>query len=904
MQISDKLKKNFVQNLSVMILFLVIGYLFASPVLSGKKLYQPDILQGEGMKNEVQKFRDQYGEEPLWTNSMFGGMPATFISTYYKANINEFWLYKVLKLIPSPVKYIFILCLGMFVLLRGAGLNIWLSAIGAIVWSLMSTFLIPLEAGHNTKILTTGFSTGALGAMLMAFKGKWLQGGLLMIIFSGMMFQSGHLQITYYFLIIGFLLTVFQLVNAIMEKRLNQFLKALGILAIGGIIGFLPNTAKVWSQYEHGKETMRGGASELAKKENKAGLEIGYAFRWSLDKDEILTTVVPYYMGGGSAEKLGENSNVGKALKRLNVQPGQKQQILNYVPLYYGSQSSTSGPNYFGATVIFLFILSLFLIKGPLKYWALLGIVLSFMMSWGSHFMGFNEFLFNNLPMYNKFRTPSVAINIAAILLPFLGFIGLGYFIENKQSDEKIKKYFKYAVMVTGGLFLILAVIGFTSDFAKSVDQEKLGSSFWMSQSELYDALVADRRHLFLMDVLRSFVLVGLVAGSLYLFMVGKIKKKNILYAVIGLIMVFDVWAVSKRYLNDDDFVSKSQYANLHRPTSADQQIMKDPDPDFRVLNIAVNTFNDASTSYYHKSVGGYHPAKLQRYQDMIDHHIAYRHLPVLNMLNTKYFILKNKQGDIVPSPNRQAMGNAWFVPKIKWVPDADREIMYLDQVYVVEDMTNSNSLIVHGNRTNRDTVGTYGTFSIQTNEGDVEVDLRTRFLVPGKTVLVGSADSCDIKIERPGVAPVHAKLTNIFVFDPASEAIIDKWFKPYLDTIGDFAPRAGDEIKLESYKPNHLIYSSKTSGKRLAVFSEIYYKNGWKAFVDDKEVDYIRVNYILRGMIVPKGDHTIVFKFEPRTFYTGSKISLAGSGIYLIAVLGLLYLLYFRKPDEETEQA
>ena len=960
--LNKKSKNQILLNLLILLGFLLIAVIYSYPVLEGMVLVQGDIVQHKGMAHELITYRFLTGNEGLWTNSMFSGMPGFFISVHYTANLVWVFLKGLLSPLPVAVNLPFILSIGMFVLLRAFKVNIWLAAVGALAFAYSSNYLISLEAGHNTKVATMGYSTGVLGGIIMAYRGKLKEGLALILIFMAFMFIPSHFQIIYYFLIVSGLIASFFFVEAIREGKTGAFLKTSALIILFGLLALLPNTAKVWSQYEHSKETMRGGASELTYKENKGGLERDYAFRWSLRPEEVLTIYVPYFMGGGSGEALGDNSHVAKALKKFNIPRAQQKQILANVPTYFGEQPFTSGPNYFGAIVIFLFILSFFLVKNPLRYWLWAAIVLSFFMAWGRHFPAFNNLLFDYLPLYNKFRTPSMALHIAGVMIPLLGFMALmNYFRKSGAATAltgmaaavspgektELLKVVKKSFFIAIGILVLLVVYGLLRDFGPAIDRQRLDGTFWMQQSDLYDALVADRKQLYFMDILRSGIYVTLAASLLWFYLRGRLKSALILLAGLALITVVDVWSVSKRYFNADDFVEARFAEQRVLPTGADMQILQSefkkwPEAeknlvelkkkkgrlnreelvktrfdalllgsDYRVFNLSTNTFNDAITSYFHKSVGGYHPAKLQRYQDMIDYHLSRRHIPVINMLNTRYIIVPgrskdpNREAAPVAQQNPQALGNAWFVSQTIEVRGPNDEIRMLDKAYRVEDLSGGNGTHVHNETFRVDTLGSFEELILSTGSdwasNGYRFNMESLQLRPGQSIVIGSSDSADIKVGagNSGVAPLHARITFVYEFQPGRDAIYSHKQASYFEGLKDFTPEEGDYIKLESYAPNHLIYESNAKGERLAVFSEIYYRNGWHAYIDGEATPHGNVDYILRALRVPAGKHKIEFKFEPRSYYTGSKISLAGSIVLILILLGLLYSLYREVADE-----
>lgn len=916
MQLSQELKRNLLHHIIIIAGFLVLAIAYCHPILDGQQLYQGDIVQWKGWSQEIAEHREKYGEEPLWTNSMFSGMTAFNISTLYKTDVTRFINHNILGAIPAPANLIFILLVGMFVLLRGMGINIWLSAIGALAFAFSSNYLISLGAGHNGKIATMGFSTGLLGGIILAFRGRYWGGLVLATLFAGLTLMHNHVQIVYYALIMTAFIGGAFFIDAIRHKTLPQFGKAVGVLVVAAIIGLLPNIAKIWSVYTHGQETMRGGKSELTLKENKGGLDIDYAMRWSTRPDETLTLLVPYYLGGGTRESLSDDSKSSEVLQSLRLSAQQREQILNNMPLYSGDMPFTEGPVYFGASVILLFFLGLLLIRMPLKWAILLAVVLSFFMAWGRHFALFNEFLFYNLPLYNKFRTPSMALHIAGVLMPLLGLWGVHRLLNGKDTASLTKKL----LYATGALLRVLAIIaigGLTGDFSHSGDAQNFTRMFRLNPgnpqqsailSQLTDALAADRKHLYLMDTLRSAVFVLLTAGLLWAFLKGRLKNKKILLAGLAIVLTADVWMVSKRYLNSEDFVTPREYEQAFQPTQADLAILQDKDPYYRVFNLTTNPFNDAITSYHHKSIGGYHPAKLQRYQDMIDYHIGLQHMPVLNMLNTKYFIVPGQNGQPRPQQNPGALGNAWFVSDIITVPNANREMQYLDKAYAITDLTSSKSIEVHGKTSNADTIGSFETAYIisPSNPGKrftLDMTQRNLSLQEGQSVVIGSSDSADITIKDQGLAPLHLRLTLIQSFEPGREVVIDQRYEDYINGLQNITPAPGDNITLTSYKANELVFKSKSSGERFAVFSDIYYPKGWEVTIDGKDAEYIRVNYLLRGMKIPAGEHTIVWTFRPKSYFTGQKIALAGSILFVIVIIGGLYMAYRKHSiaDEET---
>ena len=507
----------------------------------------------------------------------------------------------------------------------------------------------------------------------------------------------------------------------------------------------------------------------------------------------------PNFSGGSSHQELSEGSETAQALKKNGV--SNVKDMIKTIQTYWGEQPFTSGPVYAGAIIIFLFVMGLFLIKGPEKWWLLAGVILSLMLAWGKNFDAFNDFMFYHVPFYNKFRTVAMALVIASVALPVLALMALNRIFTTQGDKKEVMKALKYSAGIVGGLCLLFAIVPtMFFDFASTSDANMLKQGFpdWF-----LSAIVSDRQSIFRMDAFRSFMLITLSVGLIWAFIAKKIKSTYALIA-FGLLITFDVWAVDKRYLNDEDFVPKRKMSAEIQPTQADEMILMDKDPNYRVLNITANTFNDASTSYFHKSIGGYHGAKLRRYQELIENQISKNNVKVFNMLNTRYFIVPGEKGEQTVQRNVAALGNAWFVEGCKLVENADSE------------------------------------------------------------------------------------MTALSTFEPAKTAIIDKRFSEQIKGLVE-GKDTTSSISLTSYKPNDLVYASKADRQQLAVFSEIYYDKGWNAYVDGKLTPYVRANYVLRAMLVPSGNHTIEFKFEPKSFYTGDKISLFSSIIILLIFIGTI---------------
>jgi hypothetical protein len=792
--------KGAIPYVAAIVLFVVLSLAFLSPLLEGKVLRQDDTIRFKGMSKEISDFREATGEEPLWTNAMFSGMPAYQISTKYKANLTRY-IDKIFRLgLPHPADMVFLYMLGFFILLVVLGVNPWLAIVGSIAYGFSSYFLIILEAGHNSKAHAIGYMAPALAGMILAYRGKYLPGGILTLLFLSLEIRAGHPQITYYLMLLVLVLGITEFVGALRTKTLPHFLKATGILVVVAVIAVLTHITNLWATYEYGNYSIRGKSELTSQQENRtSGLDKDYATQWSYGIAETGTLIIPNFHGGASNGKLSTGSNTYKALIENNIPRGQAEELIRNMPTYWGTQPFTSGPVYIGAIVMFLFVFGLILIKGNFKWWLLAGAILSVLLAWGKNFMPLTDFFLMYFPGYNKFRAVSMTLVIAELAIPILAFVALNEVFKSKKDDGRLLRALKLSLYITGGFVLLFILLpGLFFGFESAGDaQLKQAYPEWLIQ-----AIMDDRQRILRLDAFRSLVFIVLSAAVIWAFVKGKLKSS---YA-IGLLALFtlvDMWTVGKRYLTTDDFVSKSKVERPYPMSKASEVILKDKDPNYRVMNFTVDPFADASTSYYHKSIGGYHGAKLRRYQELYDHYVKQNfNLDVLNMLNTKYFIQPDNNNRPSVLPNSEAFGNAWFVQDYLMVEDADEEI---------------------------DALG--------------KVDLETT-------------------------------------------AVIDKRFKPLLE---GFAPTIDSTaaIKLIEYAPNHLTYQANTSKDQLVVFSEIYYKKGWNAYFDGTPVPHFRVNYVLRGMVLPAGRHLVEFKFEPKVYRVGERISFASSLLVILLVVG-----------------
>ena len=808
------LNKNLLQHIIAILGLIIVLLIYFYPAVQGKVLIQDDISRSMATSKEARDFRVTNGEEALWSNSQFGGMPTFQMNTEYPANLMIYFErgLKLYKLLPDKTGLIFMLLLGFYFLLITLGVDKRISVIGAIAFAFSTFFIISLGVGHNSKIRSIGYIAPIIAGVLITYKGKRLLGGAITCFALALSINANHFQINYYLFLLLLVLSAVYFYQAIRQKEIRNYLISSTILLISALLAIGPNTSKLWTTYSYTGETMRGGKSELTKHKEKSdgGLNIDYALKWSYGKMESLNLLIPNFYGGSSSKKLTESSDTYTALVNNGINTRQAQKYIENLPMYWGNQQFTSGPTYIGAIILFLFLIGCFIIRGPTKWWVLLGSALALMIAWGSNLMWFNALMFDNFPMFNKFRAPSMALTIICFTAPLLAMISLNKIL----TTDKLEKYWskiKLSFYILAGLCLFIYLFGSSFFSFEGLNDESLKQQGWP-----IDSIISDRINLMKSSALRSFLFISLVFGLIWAYSKKKLST-NIFISIIGLLIVSDIWTVDKEFLSSDDFHKASSKDKIYAISSADSQILKDKDPNYRVFNLSVSPFTDAITSYHHKSIGGYHGAKLIRYQDLIEDHLSKQNMQVLNMLNTKYFIRNNentnqKQAQLNPT----ALGNSWFVNNIIWADDANKEI----------DLLNS--------------------------------------------------------------------------FDAANQVVINNQFKDYFGTNKEIQNQ-NSSISLKEYKPNHLTYTANVEDKNaFAVFSEIYYEgsgNDWQAFIDGIRLNHIRVNYLLRGISIPKGKHIVEFKFIPPSYFTGEKISFIFSILVILIFIGTLTHELRKKP-------
>ena len=687
--------KRFLPDAVAILVFAVISFVYFCPaVTEGRILSQHDSVAGIGAGQEGKEYLERTGERTRWTNSIFGGMPTYQMAPSYdstdllKSVENLYHLY-----LPTYVWYVFVMLLGFYILLRAFNFKVWMAALGAIIWAFSSYFFIIIAAGHIWKLITLAYIPPTIAGLVLCYRGKYLSGGLVTALFVALQIASNHVQMSYYFLFVMLFMVIAYGVMAYQQKTVPAFLKSTGVLVIAGLIGVCINLSNLYHTYEYSKESMRG-KSELVKEnaanQTSSGLERDYITQWSYGIGETFSLLVPNVKGGASVP-LAANE---KAMEKANPM---YRNLYSQLGQYWGEQPGTSGPVYAGAFVMFLFILGLFIVKGPMK-WALLGAtVLSILLSWGKNFMGFTDFFIDYVPMYNKFRAVSSILVIAEFTIPLLAMLALKEVVSSPNLLKERRKDFLISFALTGGLALLFAIMPkvFFPSYVSTAEMNALQSFPADQLVPLLANLEEVRMSLFTADAWRSFLIIAAGVALLWMHTAGKLKE-TVLIGALALLCLADMWSVNKRYLYDDQFVEKQVQTQGFQPTETDKMILADQSLDYRVLNLASNTFNENNTAYWHKSVGGYHAAKLRRYQEMIEEHISGEmsamfkavaeaegemeevdasQFPVLNMLNTKYLIFPLQGGQTLPLPNPHALGNAWFVKNVQYVNNANEEI-------------------------------------------------------------------------------------------------------------------------------------------------------------------------------------------------------------------------------------
>ena len=819
---------------AAIIAFAAITLVYFNPVLQGKRIKQHDIEMHLGMSEEINQYREATGEQTLWTNAPFGGMPVWNIGIQPEGNLTNL-IYKSLSIgLPHPIGSVFISMLGFFVLLLVLSCGFWISFIGAIAYGFTSYLFIVIGAGHNAKAMAMAYMAPVIAGVLLTYKGKYLWGWLLTAFALAFEIRTGHLQITYYLALIIVIIVIAELISDILNKKFGHFIKASVGLIVAALIGILTCSTSLYGSYEFGKETTRGKPVLTRNDNNQTkGLDRDYITQWSYGKGETWSLLIPNAKGGASAYIGNQNPALEKAEGRFRSNIAQSN-------AYWGDQPGTSGPVYVGAIVVFLFILGALTVKGNLKWALLIATLLSILLSWGKNFMGFTNFFLDYVPGYDKFRAVSMTLVIAEITMPLLGFLGLAELAKTPDGFKKNQKNFFIALGITAGICLLFYIApklffsflsqGEAEQFA-SMSSGKDGAIYATFATQLENVRIA----IFRKDALRSLLFILLAAVPIFLYGKGKLKGQ-IAFPILSVLVLIDMYPIDKRYLNNDDFIAKQKTQKPYTASVADQAILNDKSLDYRVADLTKDMFNDASTCYFHKSLGGYSGAKLRRYQDVISQYLGgelnqlrsaktgedmiqtLSRLKVLNMLNTKYIIYNpNSQ----PFQNPFAYGNAWMVNDVKWVDTPNEEIDAIAQT----DLQHTAIL----NKAFEQQVGQYRITD---------------------SVVQGQIELTDYQPNR---------LTYKFNGTPAVS----------------------------------------TTNNYLVVFSEIWTSKGWKMYIDGEEHPLLRVNYLLRCALVPSGNHEIVMEYTPKAWKVGNNVQLASSLVMILGLLGAIAFTFKSKKEK-----
>lgn len=837
--------KKLLPDLIAIGVFLVLAAFFCMPALKGNRIAPHDTVGWLYMSKEARDYAQETGENPGWTNNMFGGMPSDLIFTKAKGN----YLYKAgdfIQMQPAdfmvnPIGLFFVAMLGCFLLLRAMNVNTLVSAAGAIAYAFASYHPVIIVAGHITKMLDLAHLPGLIAGIILVYRQKYWQGILTTVLYFSFVMVAAHFQIIFYSIFLIVAIVLYFLVAAIRKQQLPTFLKSSGILLACAAVVVLSSYLALKGTSNYAKYSIRGGTTELTinKQTNTqtkdGGLSKDYAFAWSNGIGETFCLIVPNLYGGSSGETLSESSNYGEALNTLGVPYQQVEQMVSRAPTYWGPQTSLSGPVYVGAIVCFLFVLSLFVIRSSLKWWIAGAGLLFMMFSWGKNFEGLNYFLFDNFPLFNKFRSPNMAMSLVALVFVMLGFWGLYEVFSGKFSKEELLKKLKLSAYITGGIVVLIIIATQTMLDYKGLSDPMIEQNFGEHGNTILKALRNDRSSMALKDSFRSLIFIAIAIAAIWAFLKEKISK-TVAIAIVGIASAIDVMGVASRYIGEenymDEFTIEQQFFT---PRPVDAEIMKDPDPFYRVMDMTIDPFNDGKASYFHKTIGGYHPAKLETYQELIEVHIGKLNSAVMNMLNTKYFIVAPQQQGAQPSimPNPTALGNGWFVDNIKYTKTAD------------------------------------------------------------ETMLAMEAPS----LSQP------AQDSAAVAFNPAQTAIIRDNEQAGIGS-AQFNKDSSASVQLTNYVLNHTTYETNNPNDGFAVFSEIFYPENWKALIDGKETKIYNVNYVLRGLKIPAGKHKVEFIYSDENFKKAESISVIGSILAVLLVLGAVVwgILEYRKGKHREE--
>jgi hypothetical protein len=808
--------KKLIPHIVALAVFVLVSVVYCSPVLDGKVATGSDLTHWQATVHQMDVYKSAHGHYPLWSNSMFGGMPAFLIAMDKTNPVPMAYFLQVFNLfLPTPISFFFLMCISFYFLALVLRVNPWLGIVGGLGYAYASFSAVLIIAGHQTEIWAMGYVPFLLGSLVILFEGRYLWGTALVALFTYLLVSINHIQIVYYCLLMAGCMGIAYLVQWIKTKQYKPMALSVALALVGGALGVMGNAGTLLTNYDYSKETLRNGALTLdtasGKLEKSTGLNVDYAFMWSEGVSETFTLVSPNVYGGGSGEPLPQDGKLADAISNNQLPQQLAQQVYYAFPGYWGEQPSVAGPVYLGAVMIVLVIFSLFYLKSKHKWWLVSVTVLAILLAWGKNFAAFNDFMFYHFPMYDKFRSPTMSLVIPQLTFPLLAVLGLQQLFYGGAADKAYAfQQFKKTAITAGILLVVLIGMYMTFTYRSSHDTQIEQQLTQMKKGDpsmgrsIVSGAAADRQSLFGTDLLRTIAFVVLAMGVLFLYVKGKVKT-GIALGALGVLSFIDLITVDTRYLNHDTFKDADEAAAVFNPSPADQQILQDKGY-YRVMNTTTDAFEDAITSYFHNTVGGYHAAKLSLFQDIMTHQLTKQpiNMAVYDMFNTKYFIVADRQtNQLQAAPNPGALGPCWLVQTIQYV-------------------------------------------------------------------------------DGPGAA--MKALDN---FNPKDTAIVENEYKSSIP----FAPQhdTAGYVRLIKNDNDDITYESSSTTNEFAVFSEIYYNRGWKAYIDDKEAPIVKTDYLLRGLALPAGKHQIHFVFHPTAYYTGLKISAIGSILTLLLLLGAI---------------
>ncbi len=788
--------KNYLTHLVCIVVLILISVTYFYPVLSNKSIQQSDISQFSGMSKQIVDHREKFNEEPYWLDNAFLGMPSYQVSAKYPFDL-LYYIDQTIRFLPRPADYLFLYLLSFYFLIISLNINYRYALFGAIAFGFSTYLIIILGVGHNTKALALGYLPFIIAGFLMVLRGKYLSGFLISSLFLGLQVHANHYQMTYYTLIMLLVLVLVHYYDFLRLKDFKKIYKSFLVFAFVGLLALLMNSPSLLATKEYSEFSTRSKSditinADGSAKESLSGLDKEYITEYSYGILESFNLIFPRFMGGGSSERIREDSKLMNFIRSLDTD--QAQQVYQYSKVYWGNQPIVAAPAYIGISIFFIFLLSILLVNDLNRKWILIAISISLLLSWGKNFSFLTDLMIDYFPLYDKFRAVSSIQVIIEFCIPLFTVIGISKFFSNNTKEIQKLNSLKY---VSGFLVSLILVFYF---FGTSILDFKSDFEIFSQYPEILNLIIEERQYVFERDVLRSLTIVVCCSVTFYLF-IKKIIKKDLTFLIITTIVIFDLWTVDKNYVNSDQFVNKSLVEIPFQKTIADKAILKD-DSDFRVFELA-GGFSNARTSYFHKSISGYHAAKPKRIQNLYDFYISKNSFDVLNMLNVKYFIQNSEDNPLGVTRNPNNLGNAWFVKNIINVENSNEELLELKNIDLANTCLSQNTEIINTN--------------FQLND------------------------------------------TN--------------------------------EIKLISRRANQLIYSSQIDSNQFAVFSEAFYNNGWQAYIDNKPVNHFKVNYLLRGMEIPKGTHEIKFEFKPEVINTGFYLSLLSYMIFISMLIKFIIL-------------